>query len=517
MQRVGRSTMVQTGLRAGRSFGLLLLLTIALHAAAFSVDVFNPDETFLGTQARVLQDGGSLYEDTADRKAPIVPFLYTGTFAVTGDDSLAGPRVLAMLALALTALLILIEARARWGARAGWFAGMLCVFVATAFLPGDGQAANFELFMLPATVAAVALARRAKWIPSGVATAFAVLVKQTGGTMLLPVAYLAMRARTRRPVALVAAGFAGPILAAAVLIGFDDYLRWNVFGNGGFAEPPPIGQAVQTFFEQWGIWAGLGAPVVLMLAVAWRDRRRGLAEPDRTGHDPDGDLWLWFLSAVLSVAVGWRFYGHYFLQLAPVSALLVTGAVARRSERVRTLVLASTGAIAFGCAIAAFIADPADIIRPAVTEDVAEAVRAHSRPSDRLFIWGLAPEVYWSADRQPATRFVTTLSFLAGVQPTRDDAHAFPEHANEENWSDFRADFDAHPPRLLLDTSPADLKDAGRAPMRRYPSLRARVEEDYCFLLEVRGMHLYERREGEASPATGSNGPGGPLTAACDS
>ncbi len=516
MQRVGRATMVKVGLPVARNFGLLLLLTVALHAAAFSVDVFNPDEAFLGTQARVLQDGGSLYEDTADRKAPIVPFLYTGAFAVTGDDTLVGPRVLAMLALALTALLTLIEARARWGARAGWCAAMLCLFVATAFLPGDGQAANFELFMVPATVAAVVLARRARWTASGAAAAFAVLVKQTGGTILLPVAYLALRTRTRRPLVLIGAGFAAPILATALLIGFDEYLRWNVFGNGGFAEPPPIGQAVQTFFEQWGIWAGFGAPVVLMLVLAWRDRRRGLAGPDR-----DGDLWLWFLSAVLGVSVGWRFYGHYFLQLAPVSALLVTGAVARRTERVRTLVLASTGAIAVGCALAAFIADPADIIRPAVTDDVTRAVRAHSDPSDRLFIWGLAPEVYWRADRQPATRFVTTLSFLAGVQPTRDDARAFPERANKENWADFRADFDAHPPRLVLDTSPADLKDAGLAPMRRYPSLRARVENDYCFLLEVRGMHLYERRPGKAAAAVGSTDgprkPGAPLTAACDS
>lgn len=516
MQRVDQSTTVKTGLRVGRNFGLLLLLTVALHAAAFSVDIFNPDETFLGTQARVLQDGGSLYEDTADRKAPIVPFLYAGTFAVTGDDSLVGPRVLAMLALALTALLTLIEARARWGVRAGWFAAVLCLFIATAFLPGDGQAANFELFMLPATVAAVVLARRARWTASGAAAAFAVLVKQTGGTILLPVAYLALRARTWRPLARVVAGFAAPILAAALLIGFDDYLRWNVFGNGGFAAAPPIGQAAQTFFEQWGIWAGLSAPVVLMLVLAWRDRRRGWTGPDR-----DGDLWLWFLSAVLSVSVGWRFYGHYFLQLAPVSALLVTGAVARRSDRIRTLVLASTGAIAVGCAIAAFIADPADIIRPAVTEDLVRAVRAHSSPSDRVFIWGLAPEVYWSADRQPATRFVTTLSFLAGVQPTRDDAHAFPERANDENWADFRADFDAHPPQLVLDTSPADLKEAGLAPIQRYPSLRTRIEADYCFLLEVRGMHLYERRPGigddRGLPIDPPPRSRAPLTAPCES
>ncbi len=485
MQRVGRSMKLETA----RAFGVLLLLTIVLHASAFAVDLFNPDEAFLGTQARVLRDGGSLYGDTADRKPPVVPFVYAGAFVVTGDDTLVGPRLLAMLGLALTALLTFIEARSRWGNRAGWLAGLLCAFVTTAFLPGDGQAANFEMFMLPATVAAVVLARRARWTASGAAAAFAVLVKQTGGTILLPVVYLALRTRARRPLASIAAGFAAPIVLIAAWIGFGEYLRWNVLGNGGFAAPPPLGQAVQTFFEQWGIWAGLGAPVVVMLLVAWRDRRRGQA-----GSDRDTDLWLWFLSGVISLSVGWRFYGHYFLQLAPVSSLLVAGAVARRTDRVRTLVLATTGTIAVGCAIAGFLAEPADIIRPQATAQISHAVRANSDPSDRLFIWGLAPEVYWASDRTPATRFVTTASFLAGIQPNRSDARAFPERANAENWADFRHDFDAHPPRLILDTAPTNLKHAGLAPMGRYPSLRERVQRDYCFLGEVRGIHVYERR-----------------------
>jgi hypothetical protein len=222
---------------------------------------------------------------------------------------------------------------------------------------------------------------------------------------------------------------------------------------------------------------------------------------------------------VLSAAVGWRFYGHYFLQLSPVSSLLVTGAVVRRADRVRTAVLVSTGAIAVGCAVAGFAATPADVIRPDVTADIARAVRAHSASSDRLFIWGLAPEVYWAADRKPATRFVTTLSFLAGVQPSRDDARSYPEHANQENWADFRHDFDARPPRLVLDTAPANLKLGGLAPMRRFPSLRKRVEAHYCFLLAVRGMDLYERRPNHAgSSATAdppSSGRHTPLAAPC--
>jgi hypothetical protein len=503
-------------LRAARRFGLLLLVAVALHAAAFTTDLFNPDEAFLGTQGRVILDGGSVYDDTADRKAPIVPYLYAGAFGVVGDGTLEGPRILAILALATTAFLTYLEGRARWGERAGRAAGLLCLFATMAFLPGDGQAANFELFMLPATVAAVMLARRARWAGSGVAAALAVLVKQTGGTILLPIAYLALRARgreRRRAVTLVGAGFAAPIVVTALLVGVGEYLRWNVFGNGDFASPPPIGEGVQVFFEQWGIWVGLNAPIVLLLVVAWRDHRRDRAEPDRRT-----DLWLWLLAGVISLSVGLRFYGHYFLQLGPAAALLIAGALARRGEWLRILVLAATGAIAAGCAIAGFVADPADVIRPGIYQEAARAVRTHSEPDDRLLVWGLAPEVYWEAHRLPATRFVTTMSFLAGVQPSRDEARAQPERANQENWADFVDDFDAHPPRLVLDTSPADLKDAALAPMRRYPSLATRIEADYCFLREVRGMHLYERRPDGERPAGGHpDGRRAPIAPACSS
>jgi len=500
---------------AARRFGLFLLVALALHAAAFSVDLFNPDEAFLGTQGRVILAGGAVYDDTADRKAPLAPYLYAATMGVAGDNTLAGPRALAILALALTAFLTAIEGRARWGDRAGLTAGLLTLFATAAFLPGDGQAANFEIFMLPTTVAAVMLARRARFFESGIAAAFAVLTKQTGGTTLLPVAFLALRQREGprrlRNVGLIGAGFVAPIVLAALLVGVGEYLRWNVFGNGDFASPPPFGEAIQVFFEQWGLWVGLSAPLVLLVLVAWRDRRQG-----RAGSERDTDLWLWLLAGVISLTVGWRFYGHYFLQLAPAVALLIAGVLARRTAAWRVAALVATGAIAAGCGIAAFVADPADIIRPEITRDAARAVRDRSGPDDRLLVWGLAPELYWEADRLPATRFVTTLSFLADIQPSRDDARARPERANRDSWDDFVADFDTHPPRIVVDTAPAALKDSELAPMRRYPSLARRIVSDYCFVRAVRGMHLYQRGAGDGPAAdAGPRGTATPIAPPC--
>src|SRR5688500_5449148 len=121
-----------------RLFLVVLALTVFLRLPAFFVDVFNSDETFLATQAQVIRDGGDLYREAADRKPPLVPYLYAATFAITGTTDLWSVRVVAMLAVLVTAVLLAFEARRRAGPRAMWIAGILTVLALVAFAPQDG-------------------------------------------------------------------------------------------------------------------------------------------------------------------------------------------------------------------------------------------------------------------------------------------------------------------------------------------------------------------------------------------
>ena len=95
-----------------RLFLVLLALTVATRLPAMVVPVFNSDETFLATQAHVIQQGGTLYHDAIDRKPPIVPYLYAATFDFFDTTGLWSVRIMAMLAVALTAFLLALEARA---------------------------------------------------------------------------------------------------------------------------------------------------------------------------------------------------------------------------------------------------------------------------------------------------------------------------------------------------------------------------------------------------------------------
>jgi hypothetical protein len=461
-------------------FAALLLLTAALRVPAFFVDVFNSDETFLATQAEVITDGGNLYEEAADRKPPLVPYLYAGTFALFGTTALWSVRVMAMVAVALTGLLVAIEARGRYGRRAGWLAGVLLVLASVAFAPQDGQAANFEVFMLPSMTAAVLLARRGRPFASGVAVALATLAKQTGAGTLLPVLYLVWRARGRRGAGDVLLGFAAPIALVALLVGPGQLLFWAVLGNGSYVSSASASAlAAGMFLVMTLAFLALNAPIVWTLPRAWATRR----ERD------DTDLWLWLASAAVSVTVGLRFFGHYYLQLLPPLCLITVSVLARAPRRaeVRTVALAS--AVAVMLLAAGFFVRPFD--DRAQYESAAEFVTNHAEPEDRILVWGHVPEIYWASGTKPATRFPTT-QFLTGWAGGNGD-DVGEDVATPRAWDLFFEDFLLHPPRYVLDTSPAAIRGSEYYPISKFPRFAEVMFEEYEYRTVIDGITVYER------------------------
>ncbi len=464
---------------------IVLLLTVGLRLPAFFVDVFNSDETFLATQAQVIRDGGSLYEDAADRKPPLVPYLYAATFAVVGSTALWSVRVVAMLAVALTALLLAAEARRRWGERAGWIAALLFVAASVAFAPQDGQAANFEVFMMPAMTAAVLLAARDRPRAAGLAVAFATLAKQTGAATLIPVVYLLWRHRGRRGLRLGLAAFAIPLLVAALLVGPGDLVFWAVAGNGSyFGLGSATGYVLGLFAVMTFAFIACNLPILWSVPVAWRQRERGV----------DTDLWLWLLSAALSVAVGLRFFGHYYLQLLPPLCLISAGALVRMRRQFATATIAvalaaGTGFTAVGFALRPWGDEPK-------YQGVSAYLKARVHVSDYVFVWGHLPEIYWASGGRPATRFLSS-GFVNGDWGGRPQANLTADVPTPGARLMMMSDLRARPPRFILDTTPAAIRGSQYHPMSSLPDLKRFVVRGYGYIRTIDGIAIYERRGSE--------------------
>jgi 4-amino-4-deoxy-L-arabinose transferase-like glycosyltransferase len=465
-----------------RTIGLVLAviaLAVVLRIPSFSERVFNSDEAYLATQAEVLGHGGRLYLDTVDRKPPVVPYVYAAVFAVTGTHDLAPVRVLAVFAEVATALLLASEARRgfrwRWAATAS---ALLYLLAASAFFPQDALAANFELFMVPLMTAAFVLAARRRTAASGVALAFATLTKQTAAVALLPLAYLAWRQRRARGLVVLAGSFVVPILLAAAVFGFHDFVFWVFTGNGGYLDASGIWGYVAALAARQTGWFLFGQAALVAFAVVsvrrWRDHV---------------DLWLWLASGAVAVVAGLRFFPHYYLQLLPPLVLLAVAGIDTVPARARRG--AAIVAAAVAVATCAYFLVPA--FRGSDTRDTKIALAAgrylaaHTSADQRVLVWGQAPEAYWIADRLPATRFATT-GFVTGTSGGRPPWRVGTRYAVPGAWEDFLRDLERHPPALIANMSTAHQRKGQYYPPAKYPR--------FARYLERGGWHVVARVDG---------------------
>ncbi|MFG2606196.1 ArnT family glycosyltransferase [Streptomyces sp. NPDC048514] len=459
----------------GRLLPVLAALACLTRIPSFVSPLWNPDEGYLAVQARLLAEGGRLYENVVDRKPPLLPWLYEAVFAVCGQGSLAPLRVLAVLAQLLTAVLLASLARRRWDDRAGRTAGVLYLLVSVGLNPEDAQAATFEVFILPCTAAAVWCADRGRWGAAGAAVAAAFLTKQTGGAVLLPVAWLLHRKGA--PLAgagRLAAGFAVPVLGVALATDPAGFLFWTVTGSTAYASFSGSElQALVRATANTAILAAASAGLLVPIARALRTTRGGAA-----------DLWLWLASSAVAVTLGFHFFGHYYLQLTAPLALLATEALQiLPAQRCVAAVLTSA------CCCTLFLTWGLLAPRPELVhvQRLAAALEQRTAPTDRVLVWGIHPETYWLADRMPATRYLTA-GLLTNYSGGRDGTQVGEKYAVAGAWPVFRREMGAHRPALVVDDSQGKPYAPGRV-----PGLRRLLAAGYEEVGTVDGAVLYAR------------------------
>lgn len=473
---------------------LFIALAVLTHLPSFARSVWSPDEGYLATQARMLAGGGVLYDTVVDRKPPLLPWLYEAMFGVFGSLSLWPLRVAAIGAHTLTACLLASVARGRWGNRAGAAAGALYLLVSIGLSPEDAQAATFEVFMLPATAAAFWFASRRGWGAAGAATAVALLTKQTGGAVLLPVLFVLGREVRRGRATWAAAlpsllfGFGLPIAVIAVGTGPKNFFFWVVSGSSTYAS---LDGSWLTMLARMSGNAGilasaaLGLLVPLALGFLRRSARRDAWKAARE----DADLWVWLGASWLGVITGFHFYGHYYLQLIPPLVLLGVGAVARGAARWKPVAVYS--AVASGVFAVLGFAWPNQPLEHAV--QVAGTVTRDTTPSETVLVWGMHPEMYWLSDRRPATRYLTA-GLLTNYSGGKNPKDVGVQQGVQDSWATFEKEMEKRLPEVVVD-------DSGSAPYR--PADIAPIEQllqEHYTRVGKDGTAVIYRLRGSASP-----------------
>jgi hypothetical protein len=123
-------------------------------------------------------------------------------------------------------------------------------------------------------------------------------------------------------------------------------------------------------------------------------------------------------------------------------------------------------------------------------DTIAHYVTIHSNPSDRIFIFGFQPYVYWKTGRQPATKFINTIHFKSSSVPMYERQELLHQ-------------LFGNPPELFLVevgdryTSQGNTNDDSRTTiLLRYPELEQLLDNRYTPEDTLQQTIIYRLRHG---------------------
>ncbi len=431
-------------------FALLLLATTwLLRAPGLDKKIWNVDEAVIFTMAQQILAGDVPYRDGVDQRPPLAPYAQAAVFAVAGDWNLYAQHVALALMIGLTAVLVWQAGRQGNDEAAGvagalWFT-LLALVLPTVRDTMPAHTAWYLVFFSTAGFGLLAQAwttGRAAWAAAaGAAFGLAVLAKQPAvldfgaAVVLFGLGAWAhpdrRRELTRCGLALLA-GFAAPLLVTGAYFAAQGawadlvYYTWTYNRTLYVPEVPSA--------ERWKM-------IVVPFELAWKYHPlvvalgglgglallgRGLADACRRPARFDFLGWLilgWCAAGLFSTTLSGRDFSHYSIQLIPGLSLACGWLTARMWRAGRDWAGPRPLRRALGLAAAAglttwLLFPVPDRIRafnlPEPGSDaIAQLVRRHTGPADRIFVWGYTPEVYAISQRLPAIRFLYN-TFVTG-------------------------------------------------------------------------------------------------------
>ena len=449
--------------------------------ALLSTRWYDPDEASIAMQAAAMRNGGTLYVDMADRKPPLPPLLYDWLFRITDSTDIRPLRLLVSLMLAASAIFLVADVRRTHGEAVARWAGALYVLGAFAFSPADAGAANYAHFALPIVTVALLCCRRPglRWAAiGGLALGLAILARQSW-IFAVPAGAFSVYRNTRwRGVVAFAVASAAGVLWCATFVPLSGFWYWAFASTPGFVfASTSIGSVVVRALGATGLF--VLCHLVLTVAAGF-----GFTKSRRT----DLDLWVWTFTGLIAIAAGFRFYGHYWMQVLTPLALLAAPVIAAwniKWQRFGATIIGVNAVIMW-----TLLLTP-NLFRHRLSADAEAAyIREHTEAHDRVFVWGNFPELSVQADRPAAGRLVSS-DFVTGRSGGRQNPEDTLPNASARAQRMMMDDLRADPPELVVDTSGEKSLGYSRYPMTVFPALADFVAANYSVETTIDGFTFY--------------------------
>ncbi len=558
----------------------VLNLFLGILAASFLLRIFYADHLYQDdglwfTAAEQLLDGRALYREIYFDKPPALPLLYALLFKLFGAHIIVIRLFTIFYSVSISALLYLFGSRL-YGARAGLLAAAMFAVFSTTYTTGHVQGLNTDfLMLLPYTAGAYLFTRAVEATAHGrklfalcggalVGVAFQINPKAVFDLVffafLLLIAARWSAADLRARAGLLALAVAGAVAGAlpffayiALTESFSDYWLYVWDWGARYAGYYSIWKTLLTALDQSANYFALNNTLLVTLAFVVASviiKRKRLykagAKPAPTAgseaeriYSSDLIALAWLAASYLGLAVGGRFFGHYFFQIMPTLCLIGGRGLIEIISRLKTpRVKTSVRRLASGLLLIGFIITLArfhsrtftlasdwsrgaksektadwfherlnreermaaavarrlpDPVEAAENTDV-EAMRRDAE-GDYLFVWGYRPEIYYWSGLRPASRYLSTQP-LTGVPA---DIHYFGgnyEHLLDDRKTapareELAAELRATRPAYIIDELGFFNNDLS---IQDYPEL-SEIMKGYDYLGATGRFLIYRRKD----------------------
>lgn len=515
-------------------FYVLILIgaVVATRILWLDHDLWSLDEGSTFTMAQQVLDGDVLYRDAADNRSPLMPYLKAGIFAVFGDwNSTAVHRTVAVL-LGVVAFLLGWIATKLDGRQTGIATAAIFILLQILYVDArDSVSANTEWFVVIFSTAAFALFVR--WIrrpnfrrglPIGLLFSLAVLCKQPGlldGIVVFVLLALIGWFQTdqRHDLLKMASGIAIGIAAPfAFVVGYfvsqgayEDYIYYAfTFNTSIYLPEVPFWERMRCIQKPFLLaWENVVLIGLLGLAGALGLLNRVTKHALKPTSFTFPLLpWLtlgWTAAGLITTSLSGREFSHYSQQVIPGLSLAAGWMLVRLSDwtprrlpklGISIFVVLTVSIVVQGCIRFGEIKAKLEI---AMNDrlDAPARIRAHSAPSERIFVWGYFPEIYFHAKRLPATRYIYANYITGMIAWSNLNALQDVEYGVSPNgWEKFYQDFNTTPPAVIVDTG--GTRGYSKFPIEEREPLWTQIQHNYGQVSldsETTGMRIFRQLE----------------------
>jgi len=511
----------------------ILALTFYLRLLYFG-QIIDGDVGRAGYLGWRMAEGEVLIDIEGPGKPPLYVMLYAVFIKLFGP-SIMGLKIFGTLFVLMSVPAIYWLTRQIYGKQVGLLAALLFgVFSSGPMI--EGGTVNLETMLHFPYILAIGLflkatmSGRLRWyFLAGLCAAMATLVKQVGGVLFLVFLGYGIHERWKKKdpfsikgwlyrYILLGVGALLPVMGLIIFYQFHGYTLYQLYesmlgSNFRYIQRAQECTSVLKYFsssikvmlpENGLLWLGTMFAVVYLGWRIWRNR----------GQAGDRILLWW---AFWSFAVLWvtgTFYWHYFLQIiAPFSVLTAYGIVvtwkwAKSLSSLPRFVAQGVWAIILVIMVIIFIKTdykyffsytpieqtlfqyrvpkgepPLFSIYNIVQHEIAGYLRNHTDPNETIYVWGIAPQVYFLAQRKAATRYWINSNMSLLV--TNDGLKALQAYSHT-----VMEDIRSSPPAYIVQIF--RLED--------FPELQAFVRDHYVidgnleFFVPPYKIRLYRRR-----------------------